>query len=88
MIRDVRLFLASLTKVNTEIAFYIFGALDQNNNLPERAFPPDREESLGTEMVEAGQALQERARKRRVTVEGASSTSAIPSGQENMGELP
>lgn len=88
MIRDVRLFLASLTKVNTEIAFYIFGALDQNNNLPGRAFPPDREESLGTEMVKAGQALQERARKRRVTVEGISSLSAIPSEQKNLGELP
>jgi len=72
MIRDVRLFLASLTKVNTELAFYIFGALDQNNNLPDRVFPPDREESLGVEMVEAGHALQERARKRRVTVEGNS----------------
>jgi hypothetical protein len=87
MIRDVRLFLSSLTKVNTEIAFYIFGALDQNNNFPERAFPPDREESLGAEMVEVGQALQERARERRVPIEGASLPFAIPSEQQNLGEL-
>lgn len=88
MIRDVRVFLASLTEVNTEIAFYIFGSIDQNNGLPERAFPPDREEALGTRMVQLGQALQERAHGRRVTVEGTPSNTEVQAEQQESGILP
>jgi hypothetical protein len=70
VIRDLRLFLASVAAVNTETAHYIFGLMDANNNISQSAFDPDREEALGTQMVRLGETLQERARDRRRTVEG------------------
>ena len=70
MIRDLRLFLASVSAVNTETAHYIFGLMDVNNGLSPSAFDPDREEALGVQMARLGETLQERARDRRRTVEG------------------
>jgi hypothetical protein len=69
VIRDLRLFLASVVAVNTETAHYVFGLMDVNNNLSQSAFDPDREEALGAQMVQLGETLQERARDRRRTVD-------------------
>jgi hypothetical protein len=56
--------------VNTEIALYVFGLMDVNNGLSPSGFVPDREEALGAQMAQLGTALQERARERRLTVDG------------------
>jgi len=70
VIRDLRVFLAAVSAVNTETAHYIFGLMDVDNNISQSEFDPDREEALGAQMVRLGETLQERARDRRRTVGG------------------
>jgi hypothetical protein len=69
VIRDLRLFLASVSAVNTETAHYLFGLMDVNNGLSLSGFTPDREDALGAQMVQLGTALQERAADRRRTID-------------------
>lgn len=69
MIRDLRLYLASLTAVNTEIALYVFGEMETSNGLSPSPFTPERERVLGERMVTLGEALRERARDRERTIE-------------------
>ncbi|XVV05235.1 hypothetical protein ACQPW3_07535 [Actinosynnema sp. CA-248983] len=63
-------FMAALTAVNTEMAFYILGSVGADDGWPDHIFTPDREDALGVEMERLGKALQERARGRRKVIEG------------------
>ncbi|MEO6085853.1 MAG: hypothetical protein ABIQ18_22350 [Umezawaea sp.] len=83
MIRDLRLRLASLTAVNTEIALYVFGEMDVSNGLSPSAFTPEREKALGTQMVELGETLRERADDRARTVEGQQESTEPPASPES-----
>lgn len=66
---DAAKFMAALTAVNTEMAFYILGSVGAEDGWPDHIFTPDREAALGVEMKRMGEALQERARGRREIVE-------------------
>lgn len=69
MILDPVVFMAALTAVNTEMASYIFASIGADERWPDQAFPPDREQALGDQMVALGDALRERAQGRRLSVD-------------------
>lgn len=77
MIRELRVYLASLTALNTEIGLYIFGRMDVNNGVSPSAFEPDREEALGVQMVRFGECLQQQARDRSRTVGGPTTVDGV-----------
>jgi len=83
MIRDLRLRLASLTAVNTEIALYVFAEMDRNNGLSPSAFTAERERVLGEQMVKLGESLRERANDRERTVEDPRALTEPPEPSES-----
>jgi len=76
MTPEVRVLLAGMSTVNSELSRYILRCLDVQNGLTEAGFSTEREGALGRQMVGLGEALQALAGERRQTADGTASPSA------------
>ncbi|PRY40512.1 hypothetical protein [Umezawaea tangerina] len=79
MTPEVRVLLAGMSNVNSELSRYILRSLDVQNGLSEAGFSAERETALGQQMVSLGEALQLIAERRRQIL-GSPDTTAAPPG--------